>query len=125
MKFLPFLFSVALLIGCAPRMATVRFESEPAGARVFASYGHDEKAARSRSYVGQTPCTGQFEIEGNGAFKVPSRIPVFSEFVQPVLVFTAEHDGQSRQEVFHGASTFQAGSKAPPAVFFDFKKAAQ
>jgi len=118
-----------LLAGCATPTRTIKFDSDPEGARIFLTMGADENMAKgARNYLGTTPFTWTTKVNGDGTFKLEhTGIPVFSSFIQPVAVFTAEPaSGQtnlfSKREVYHGNATFQGGNKAPEGMFFDLTK---
>jgi hypothetical protein len=118
--------AVSLLIGfcgCAAPKFPISFESDPPGARIFYSAAPIEKSATSQEYLGITPFT--WEIEGNGdrTFNAP-RIPVMSEFVRPVVIFSAKPISNvpglfPQRQVFHSPAFFQPGDKIPAKMFFD------
>src|SRR5688572_14950051 len=83
---------VMLLIGfcgCAAPKIQIAFESDPPGARIFYSAAPNEKSATAQEYLGITPFTWEIEGDGDRTFDAP-RIPVMSEFVRPVVIFTAK-----------------------------------
>jgi hypothetical protein len=122
-------FAALLLIGvcgCAAPKFPISFESDPPGARVFYSAAPNEKSATGQEYLGVTPFS--WEIEGNGdrTFDAP-RIPVMSEFVRPVVIFTAKPSSNSpslfpQRQVFHSSAFFQPGDKIPAKMFFDLRQ---
>lgn len=127
--FLVAFIAVAFGSGCAPIIRQVNFDSEPRGARVFIGTGANEDIAKSgRSFLGVTPFKWSTEVDGDGRFKTEkSGIPIYSDFVQRVVVFTAEPPSGStnlfiKREVFHGTALFQPGNKAPEGIFFDLTK---
>jgi hypothetical protein len=120
-----------LLVGCAAPTKTIKFDSEPRGARVFLVYGANEniaEGAKGRNFLGVTPFEWTTEIEGNGTFKVKAtEIPIYSEFVQSVIVFVADPPSGAtnlypQREVFHTDASFQRGTPAPDGMFFDLTK---
>ena len=120
-----------LLVGCAAPTKTIRFESEPQGARVFQVFGANENiadGARGRNFLGVTPFWTT-ETEGDGTFKPKaSEIPFYSEFVQSVVVFVAEPPSGAtnlfvQREVFHINASFQRGTPVPDGIFFQMDKA--
>lgn len=122
---------VCLLVGCAAPTKTIRFESEPQGARVFQVFGANEDiadGAKGRNFLGVTPFQWTTEVEGDGTFKPKAtEIPLYSEFVQSVVVFVAEPPNGStnlypQREVFHVNATFQRGTPAPDGIFFQMDK---
>jgi len=136
MKFLPFTLLAACsfsLAGCKtlPPTRTIKLDSDPPGARVFVTRGRDQGDAKSggRNYVGTTPCQWTVEVNKDGTFKKPDEgIPFYSDFVQSVVMFTAEPPSGAtnlftQREVFHNAAEFQPGNNAPDGVFFDMHKA--
>jgi hypothetical protein len=81
--------------------------------------------ATVKNYIGQTPCTWSGEYNGDGTFKAPA-IAVYSTFVQPVMVVTAEPpsgvtNGEPKRQVFHLRAAFQPGDKAPDRMLFQWK----
>jgi hypothetical protein len=130
MKILPNLFAVCLLLcGCAAPTRLIKFDSEPRGARIFLTIGADENMAKgARNFLGMTPFTWTTEVNGDGTFKVEhAAIPVFSDFIQSVAVFTAEPpSGQTnlftKREVYRGNAAYQRGNKVPEGIFFDLTK---
>ena len=119
----------ALLCGCAskpPPMKTIRFESEPAGARVFHAAAPDEHSiGRNREYLGTTPFTWTTEINDDGSFKTDGvGVIVYSMFVPCVTLFTAELTNATRTAVYHSGNIVKGPDKAPSAIFFDFSKPA-
>ncbi len=125
MKFI--LLAVALCgAGCAAPRFPIEFHSDPPGARVFYAQGSSEGAIAPPEFVGTTPCTWTTEGTGDGRFN-PQRVSVKSDFVQPVVVFTAEPIRAStnlypQRIVFHGPALFQPGDKIPQKLFFDLHK---
>ena len=117
----------ALLAACAsPERKVIRFESDPPGARVFYDFNAAGNQSEGQSYIGQTPCEGRFEIEGDGSFKLP-RVPIYSDFKRPAITFTAKAPpgvtgSPSQQKTFYGPALFYPPDKAPEAVFFDFRR---
>ena len=120
-----------LLVGCAAPVKTIKFDSEPRGARVFQVFGANEDIAgesKGRNFLGVTPFEWATEIEGNGTFKVKSTtIPFYSDFVQSVVVFVAEPAGSftnlyPQREIFHTDSQFQRGTPVPDGIFFQMDK---
>jgi hypothetical protein len=123
--------SALFLLGCAAPTKTIKFDSEPRGARVFQVHGANEniaEGAKGRNFLGITPFEWTTEVEGNGTFKVKAtEIPIYSEFVQSVVVFVAEPPAGStnlyrQREVFHTDASFQRGTPAPDGIFFDLAK---
>jgi hypothetical protein len=120
------------MVGCAAPMKTVKFDSEPRGVRVFLTYGANEQIAvgeKGRNFLGVTPFDWTVEIDGDGTFKPQaiSSIPFYSNFVQGVLVFTAEPTASAtnlflQRQVFHTAAQFQKGTPVPDGIFFDMTK---
>jgi hypothetical protein len=127
MKLIIPLLAIAICAGCAtPTTKTVRFESDPPGARVFVAYGADEKSAKAKDFLGVTPFDWQAELNAKGGFKVPA-IAVYSWFVQPVVVFTAQPTNGAtnlfaRHQVFHGSTILLPKDKVPSGIFFDLTK---
>jgi hypothetical protein len=120
-----------LLAGCAsvPPTKTVKFESDPPGARVFVAYAPDEKSATGKAYLGSTPFEHVFEARGDGGFKLPKAF-IYSTFTAPVAVFTAEPPHGStnlypQRQVFHGDTVIVDPDKIPPGMFFDMHKPPQ
>lgn len=125
MKTLWLLALVVLAAGChtPPPVHTVRFESEPPGARVFFGAGANEHLAPAKSFLGTTPCSGDFVEGDDGGFEIP-RIKFYSKFTPGVMVLEARLDGVTNRIVFRGGAKFhQPPDKIPPAVFFDLKPA--
>jgi hypothetical protein len=124
-------FAACFLVGCAAPTKTIRFESEPQGARVFQVFGANENiadGAKGRNFLGVTPFTWTTETEGDGTFQPKaSEIPFYSEFVQSVVVFVAEPPiGATnlfpQREVFHVNASFQRGAPVPDGIFFQMDK---
>jgi hypothetical protein len=120
-----------LIVGCAAPTKTISFDSEPRGARVFLTYGANEKIAedaKGRNFLGTTPFQWTTEIEGDGTFKPKgSEIPFYSDFVKGVVVFTAEPSSGSsnlytRSQTYHINASFQPGTPVPEGIFFDLTK---
>jgi hypothetical protein len=109
-----------LAAGCAPVMKTLKFDSDPQGARVFLGRGINEGSAKSESYLGTTPCDWTVEVNRDGTFKMPG-IPFYSSFVAPVYVFIGRLDGVEIRQKVHGGATFQPADIVPEGIFFDFK----
>lgn len=111
-------------------MRTIKFDSEPQGARVFMTQGANQDIAKGqgRNYLGTTPFAWTTEVNGDGTFKTESSaIPFYSDYVKPVVVFVAEPPTSStnlfsKREVFHGSADWQPGNKTPDGVFFDLTK---
>lgn len=124
MKNLLFLLILAVGYGCGtPPKKTIRFESEPQGARVFFSTGINEDAAKgNKNFIGTTPFDWTTQVKGNGEFDNLPGAFMYSGFVQPVAVFTATLGTNSQTKVFHGGTTFAPADKAPDGVFFDFSQ---
>jgi hypothetical protein len=124
-------FIACFLIGCAAPTKTIKFDSEPRGARVFQVYGANEDiagGAKGRNFLGVTPFEWITETEGDGTFKPKaSEIPFYSEFVQSVVVFVAEPPSGAtnlfvQREVFHVNASFQRGTPVPDGIFFQMDK---
>jgi hypothetical protein len=124
------LFTI-LLVGCAIPTKTIKFDSEPRGARVFVAYGPNEKSAeqaKGKNFLGLTPFEWTTQIVGDGTFLARSTsIPFYSDYVQSVVVFTAEPPvGASnlfpRAQIFHTNANFQKGTPVPDGIFFDLTK---
>jgi hypothetical protein len=125
MRFSSFAVLAVACSGCAAPRFAIPIDSEPPGARVFWSAGANEGMANVRNYIGQTPCTWFGERNGDGTFKA-SGIVVYSSFVQPVVVVTAEPpDGatnaQPKRQVFHLGAMFQPGDKVPERLLFQWR----
>lgn len=105
----------------------VKVRSEPPGARVFVSYAANEDSAKtSRSYLGTTPFDWPVTGNPDGSFKLPGAL-VYSIFVPPVAVFTAEPGtnaaGQYPQRmVIHGGTIATPAERIPEGIFFDMTK---
>lgn len=123
------LLTLAAVAGCAsaPPTRTVKIDSAPSGARVFWAVGANEGFAKdSRQYIGTTPCTWVASVNGDGSFKLPG-ILVYSMFVPPVLVITADPPENStnlfqQHQVFHGGTIATGPNQAPESLFFDLSK---
>jgi hypothetical protein len=131
MKSVASLLVAALLCGCAhgPREAgfdpyhrTVRFESEPSGARVFVAYGSGVGAVRSREYLGTTPCTNIVPCASDGTFGGQGGIAGVSVFVPRIAVFTAELGTNVTKQTLRSGALAQSPDRVPAAMFFDFAK---
>lgn len=119
MKLAP--LSLLILAGCAtvPPTRQVRLESDPPGAHVFVSYGADERSAKAREYLGKTPCAAEIPADGDGRIKIPAGFMVYSSFVPPVAVFTAEWPGiATNRQVLHGGNVARPADKLPAALLF-------
>jgi hypothetical protein len=81
-----FVFCAAFLIGCAAPTKTIKFDSEPRGARVFQVIGANEDSAnksKGRNFLGVTPFDWTTEVNGDGTFQARSTaVPFYSDFVQ-------------------------------------------
>lgn len=112
---------LCLLAGCAthPPTRTVRLESEPPGALIFVAYGADEHSAKAREFLGKAPCSAELPADGDGRIKVPAGFMVYSTFVPPVAVFTAEWPGiATNRQVVHGGNIARPADKLPAALLF-------
>jgi hypothetical protein len=119
------------VVGCAAPTKTIKFDSEPRGARVFQVFGANENiadSAKGRNFLGVTPFEWTTETEGDGTFKPKaSEIPFYSEFVQSVVIFIAEPPTGAtnvfpQREVFHINASFQRGTPVPDGIFFQMDK---
>jgi hypothetical protein len=126
-----FLVLFCLLVGCAAPTKTIKFDSEPRGARVFQLFGANEDIAsgsKGRNFLGVTPFDWTTEVNGDGTFKEKSTsIPVYSSFVQSVIVFVAEPPSGAtnlfvQREIFHTNAQFQRGTPVPDGIFFQLDK---
>jgi len=120
--------AAVVLTGCVPRRFTMAVESEPPGARVFWMAGADEQSAKTKNYIGTTPCSWSDECEGDGTFKSQG-IFMYSSFVPPVVVVMAEPPTNSaalfpKREVFHCNTPFRKGERIPEKLFFDLREPA-
>ncbi len=120
---------LSLTIGCKAPMATVRFESDPPGAKVYVVYhplSDLESAKQTASYLGTAPCTGQFRVKGNGEIDPPARVFIASDFVRPQVSFIAEPPNgvtaTNQVRTFMGGAMFHPGDKLPEAIMFNFAK---
>jgi len=83
-------------------------------------------AATGRSYIGTTPFVWPYRPKPDGTFDLPGAL-VYSIFVPPVAVFTAEPPSDHtnlfvERQVYHGGSIATGGNKVPEGIFFDLKK---
>jgi len=106
-------------------MRTIKFSSEPAGARVFYGVGANEDFGAPKEFLGTAPCEWTVEVNGDGSFKLPGAL-VYSEFVRRVAVFEARPPDEAtnlftRRVVFYGGSLFHGADKAPAGIFFDLR----
>ena len=124
-KLLPLL----CLAGCSTAVPTrtINIESQPQGARVFVGIGANEDfAKKGRQFIGTTPFHWTTEVNSDGTFKLSGAL-VYSMFVPPVAVFTAEPPTGAtnlftKREIFHGGTVATSPTKAPEGIFFDLTK---
>ena len=124
---LSFFALAATLTGCATKdlSRTMLIDSKPQGARVFVGFGaKEEDADKSRQYLGVTPLKWTTKGDDQGRWHLDGAF-LYSMFVTPCAVFTAEADGTnvfSRRQVFHAGSFAAAPDRIPEGIFFDLTK---
>ena len=120
--------SALLLAGCAaPPTRTIQIDSNPPGAKIFFAVGANEDFANgAKQYLGTAPLAWTTECNGDGTFKLPGAL-VYSLFVPPVAVFTADPPaGQTNlfphRLVYHGGTVATPPTKIPSGIYFDLTK---
>jgi hypothetical protein len=128
-----FVFCAAFLVGCAAPTKTIKFDSEPRGARVFQVVGANEDSAnnsKGRNFLGVTPFDWTTEVNGDGTFQARSTaVPFYSDFVQSVVIFVAEPPSGAtnlfvQREIFHTNASIQSGTPVPDGIFFQLDRTA-
>jgi hypothetical protein len=120
---------VLLCIGCKAPMATVRFESDPPGARIYKIYHpltEFEKAKQTASYMGTTPFEAQMRVTGNREVDPENQVFLANDFVRPQVTFMAEPPKgvttTNQFRTFMGGAMFHPGDRLPDAILFDFTR---
>lgn len=131
MKSALFLVAALVVVGCAhtpteaefdPYHRTVRFESDPPGARVFIGHTGGEAPPLAWEYLGTTPCTNKVACTDDGFVDPQYRVAVVSQFVPPRLVFMAIGNDRTNYVSLRGRTRWRSADKLPSALFFDLEK---
>ena len=131
---LPVILAAALVAGCSTYQPTeqaptkhtrvIKVSTEPAGMRVyFGISGTEDRAARQREYVGESPCSLTVPCDDEGRF-----LNKVSTFARPQAVIEAEPPTGAtnlfaQRQVFAVPALFIRPPTIPAGVFFDMRRA--
>jgi hypothetical protein len=104
----------------------VHIDSSPAGARIFASYGASQGMAKTKQYVGTTPCDWAVKERADGSFEITEGVPIMNLGVPRVVIVSAEPPEDAtncvpKEQVFKSGALWRSADRVPPAIFFDLR----